>query len=283
MFAAQLKNELWKLAAKQRTYIGFVVFVTAQVLMLLMFRHTRWQNDFERLLGLNGYLAADYLSALTVGLIMLAPQLGLLLPLYVALIGGDMIAKEAEDGTLRMILSRPISRFRLLVVKWLAGIVFTAVLVVALGTISVVFARLTFPWKGLFVFMQDPLSGNRTFGLFEPGEGLALYAVSQIFVAINTTALLSLALMFSCFNMKPATATILTLSCVFVSTVLEHIPFFERYQRWFITYHLASWTWVFQKPTSWPQIMQSEIVLAAVAVSAFLVGAAGFHSRDIKS
>ena len=283
MFAAQLKNELWKLAAKKRTYIGFVVFVTAQVLMLLMFRHTRWQNDFERLLGLNGYLAADYLSALTVGLIMLAPQLGLLLPLYVALIGGDMIAKEAEDGTLRMILSRPISRFRLLVVKWMAGIVFTAVLVVALGTISVVFARLTFPWKGLFVFMQDPLSGNRTFGLFEPGEGLALYAVSQIFVAINTTALLSLALMFSCFNMKPAAATILALSYLFMSMVLEHIPFFEAYQDWFITHHFASWLLLFQSPTPWAQIIQSEIILLATSATAFVIGALAFQVRDIKS
>ena len=53
----------------------------------------------------------------------------LLMPLYTGLIGGDLMAKEAEDGTLRMILSRPISRFRLLLVKWLAGLCFSAVLV----------------------------------------------------------------------------------------------------------------------------------------------------------
>src|SRR5271155_1789201 len=104
MFGAQLKNELLKLAGKKRTYIGFGVFVAAQVAMLIMFKNTRWQNDFERLLGQNGYLASEYISALTVGLIMLLPQLSLLLPLYVTLIGGDLVAKEAEDGTLRMIL-----------------------------------------------------------------------------------------------------------------------------------------------------------------------------------
>ncbi len=95
--------------------------------------------------------------------------------------------------------------------------------------------------------------------------------------------MLTLALMFSCFNMKPATATILSLSCLFASTVVEHIPFFDRYQNWFITHHLQSWVWVFQKPTPWPQIMQSEIILAAITATAFLVGAIGFQLRDIKS
>ena len=69
----------------------------------------------------NGYLAQEYVSALTVAVIMLIPQILLLMPLYAALVGGDLVAKEVEDGTLRMILSRPISRFRLLFVKWVAG------------------------------------------------------------------------------------------------------------------------------------------------------------------
>ena len=72
---------------------------------------------------------------------MLIPQVALLMPLYAALVGGDMVAKEAEDGTLRMILSRPISRFRLLFVKWLAGVIFAALLVVVLGGTALGLAR----------------------------------------------------------------------------------------------------------------------------------------------
>ena len=112
----QLQNELWKLFGKKRTYIGFGAFVLVQTVMLLMFKFTRWQSHFERLLSGNGYLATEYVSALSVAVVMLTPQILLLLPLYVALVGGDLVAKEAEDGTLRMILSRPISRLRLLLV-----------------------------------------------------------------------------------------------------------------------------------------------------------------------
>src|SRR5512136_2900933 len=133
IFYRQLKNELWKLFGKKRTYIGFGAFLLSQNAMLLAFRFTHWQREVERTLAGNGYLASEYVSALTVALVMLIPQILLLMPLYTSLVGGDLVAKEAEDGTLRMILSRPITRFRLLFVKWLAGVVFSAVLAMALG------------------------------------------------------------------------------------------------------------------------------------------------------
>src|SRR5512136_2028217 len=129
MFYRHLSNELWKLFGKKRTYIGFGACLLSQNAMLLAFRFTHWRQEVERTLAGNGYIAEEYISALTVALVMLIPQILLLMPLYTALVGGDLVAKEAEDGTLRMILSRPISRFRLLLVKWLAGVLFSITLV----------------------------------------------------------------------------------------------------------------------------------------------------------
>lgn len=279
MFFAQLKNELRKLFGKKRTYIGFGAFVLVQTVMLLMFKFTRWQGQFEKMLAGNGYFAADYISALTVALVMLTPQILLLLPLYVALVGGDLVAKEAEDGTLRMILSRPISRVRLLFVKWLAGIIFSALLVIVLGVVALGFARLLFPWQGMFVFA--PML--QTFSVFEAGDGLKFYLFSLLFVIANAVAQLSVAFMFSCFNIKPAAATILSLSYLFMNMVLENIPFFKTYQNWFITHHFDCWLLVFQNPTPWPQILQSEITLLAISATAFVIGAIAFQLRDIKS
>src|SRR5215475_13467370 len=153
MFYRHLTSELWKLFGKKRTYIGFGAFLIAQNVTLLFFRFSRWQQNFARNLEGNGYLVSEYISALTVALIMLLPQVILLMPLYAALVGGDLVAKEAEDGTLRMILSRPISRLRLLRSKWLAGVVFAALLVLILGFTALLFARIWFPWRSMFVFM----------------------------------------------------------------------------------------------------------------------------------
>ncbi len=278
MFLAQLKNELWKLFGKKRTYIGFGAFLLAQTLMLLAFKFTRWQSDFERLLSGNGYLAAEFISVLTVSVVMLIPQIMLLMPLYATLVGGDLVAKEAEDGTLRMILSRPISRLRLLLVKWSAGIIFAVVLVLALGLTALGFASLLFPWKGMFVFVP-----GQAFSVLSAGEGLTGFAFAHLFLAANASVMVSVAFRFSCFNMKPAAATILALSFLFVSMVMENIPFFDRYDNWFITHHFKCWLLIFRDPATWSQICQSEIILAAVSATAFVIGAMAFQVRDIKS
>lgn len=278
MFYRHFRNELWKLFGKKRTYIGFGAFVVVQTGMLLLFRFGRVRADMERLLAGNGYLAQEYISALTVAVIMLFPQVALLMPLYAALVGGDLVAKEAEDGTLRMILSRPISRFRLLLMKWLAGAMFGALLVLVLGGTALCLARIWFPWKGMFVWLPE---GG--FNVLSPATGFKLFLWSLAFMAVNASVAVGLAFMFSCFNMKPAAATILALSILFASFVLENIPFFEHYKEWFPTYHFHAWIRIYSQPTPWDTVGQNLCILFALNLTAFLVGAAAFQARDIKS
>jgi ABC-2 type transport system permease protein len=278
MFYAHLRNELWKLFGKKRTYIGFGAFILAQTGMLIMFRFGKVRAEVERTLAGNGYLASEYISALTVAIIMLIPQVALLMPLYASLVGGDLVAKEAEDGTLRMILSRPISRLRLLWVKWLAGVIFGMALVGVLGGTALGLARVWFHWGGMFV--SFPGIG---FNVLSAGTGLKLFIWSIGFMAVNASVALGIAFMFSCFNMKPAAATILALSVLFVSIVLENIPFFEPYKDWFPTYHFHNWIRIYAQPTPWPQVLGSLSVLMAVNLTTFLIGAAAFQARDIKS
>jgi hypothetical protein len=83
--------------------------------------------------------------------------------------------------------------------------------------------------------------------------------------------------------MKPAAATILALSFLFLNVVMESIPFFDRYQQWFLPYHFRSWLWVFSKPTPWEQLAQSQFILAAFSLTVFMLGSAVFQVRDIKS
>jgi ABC-2 type transport system permease protein len=280
MFLPQLRNELWKLFGKKRTYIGFGAFLVAQNAMLLAFHYSHWQEQTARLLQGNGYLAEAYLGALTVAVIMLIPQILLLMPLYTCLVGGDMVAKEVEDGTMRMILCRPVLRLRLLSVKWVAGVIFCALLVGALGVMAVVFARIWFPWRGLFVFVPGPV---HVFAVMPALEGLQHYAAAHAILALNACTMFSVAFMFSCFNMKPAAATVLALSYLLVNIVMENMPFFEEYKEFALTYHFKCWLLVFNQPLNWPRLMESICVIAAGNVTAFLVGAMGFHVRDIKS
>lgn len=279
MFARQLRNELWKLFGKKRTYIGFVMFLLAQNVIALVFKFTRASRPMQHMLESAGHLASEYISALTVATIMLVPVAAFLLPLYVALVGGDLVAKEAEDGTLRMILSRPISRARLLAIKWLAGAVFSVALCATLGAFGLGFASFYFPWGGLFVWMPE----QNLFSVFAADTGLNRYLLAHAMLVSEAASIMALAFMFSCFNVKPAAATILGLSVVFVSFILEHIPYFAEYRDWFFTYHLHLWQLAFAERVPWWRVGQSLSLLLGFNATFFVVGLAVFHARDIKT
>jgi len=278
MLYLQLRNELWKLFGKMRTYIGFGAFLGAQVTIVLVFRYSHASRDMVRQLENNGYPADQFISSLTIATVMLFPIAYVLLPLYTSLVGGDLVAKEAEDGTLRMMLSRPISRVRLLLIKWLAGAVFSALLVLALGVMGILFASFCFKRGGLFVFVPGEL-----FGVFDWNEGLQRYAVAHAMLAVKAITVTGLGFMFSCFNVKPAAATILSLSFVFVNFVLMQIPFFRDLQHWFLTYHLNIWQNMFSQPIPWWRIGESVSVLLGFNLTFLVVGCTAFQVRDIKS
>jgi len=133
------------------------------------------------------------------------------------------------------------------------------------------------------MFIPGQTQTDLVFSLFPANEGLGRYAFSHLFMVVNAIAMLSVAFMFLSFNMKPAAATILALSFLFVNMVMQHIPFFEDYRNWFITHHFECWFLVFQQPTPWARVFESESILVGVCTTAFVIGCTMFYVRDIKS
>jgi len=280
MFYYQLRNELWKLFSKKRTYIGFAMCLLAEAVILLLFRYTHGpRRDMVHRLELMGYASDKFITNLTMATTVLVPVAFVLLPLYVSLVGGDLMAKEAEDGTLRMILARPISRLRLVTAKWVAGAIFSVLLVLVLAGFGIAFSSIFFPSGGLFALL--PMDG--IFALFGAGEGWQRYTAATLVLSIKAITIMGLAWMFSCCNVKPAAATILALSFVLISRIIQEIPYFHDWQYWFITYHLDLWMKMFQQPVPLSDLAQSLSILIGFNLTFFIVGGCIFQVRDIKS
>jgi ABC-2 type transport system permease protein len=280
MFFHQLKNELWKLFGKKRTYMGFAILVCTQLLIVGLLRcspaaHRGLIHSLER----GGLDAAHYASMLTVATLM-ALLLGYsLLPLFVALVGGDLVGKEAEDGTLRLVLSRPVSRGQLLLLKWLSGVVFSFLLVTALAAGGLVFAGAGFAvHSGLFAQLPDQAPSRLPFS-----DGLQRFLLAHVFMLFKAVTIMSLALMFSCCNLKPAAASILALSLVTTDRILMELPFFHELKNYFLGHYLNCWQLLFVDPIPWWQIGQSVSLLAGLSVTFLIIGAFIFQVRDIKS
>lgn len=279
LFAYQLRNELLKLFARKRTYIGFGAFLLVEGIVLFLLNLPKPKAAFRRMIEDNGYAFERYFSGLTLGMMMLMWTTFLLGALYLALVGGDVVAKEVEDGTLRMMLCRPIARARLLGLKYLACGAYTFALVIFVGLSALGTGILFKGLGGLFVFA--PL--ERIFALHELGPGLGRYGAALPLLALCLLTVTSLAFLFSCLNVKPAAATILTLSLFFFDSIFRNVPYFESLRPYFLTTHMAAWMRVLEPAIAWRVMAVDYAYLLAIDATLFLVAAAIFERRDFKA
>lgn len=280
LFFLQFAGECQKLFARKRTYIGFGIFFLVEIALVLLLQLPRNRRFIIKTLSANGYGDAEfYFSGLTLGFFVLIFAVMLIGSLYLALVAGDIVSKEVEDGTMRMMLCRPISRFRLLLVKYLACILYTIVLTI-FAAVSALLVGLFYRGPG-GLFAVGPDQG--VFALYPFAEGLQRYALSIPLLAFSLVTVTSIGFVFSCLRMKPSTATIVTMSIFMVDWILFHIPFFEGIKTYFLFYKMSHWVLVYDYVYSWAMLAENYVQLAAVQLTLFVLGWLAIEFRDFKN
>jgi hypothetical protein len=178
LFFRQWQGELLKLFARRRTYIGFGAFLALEVAILIIFRLKGVERVFERMISRQGMAFEQYYSALTLAFMIMGISVVLLGAIYLALVAGDIVAKEGEDGHYRLLLVRPISRARMLLIKYLTCIGYTFALVQFITWSSFALGLILKGWGGGF-FVMAPEIGLLSF--YEWGFGLQRFAIASPF------------------------------------------------------------------------------------------------------
>lgn len=279
LFLLQLLGELRKLFARKRTYIGFAAFFAVEVLVLILLQLPRVQRPLHHMITRLGYEVEEYFSGLTLAFLMLKWTILFLGALYLALVAGDVVAKEVEEGTMRMMLCRPVSRVRLLAVKFLACGIYTFSLIFFIGLTALAVGLLRQGVGGLFVIAPE----EGLVALYEFGPGLLRFLAALPLLSLSLLTVTSLGFFLSCCDMKPAAATIVTLSVFFVDLIFRGIPYFESIRHWFLSAHMSTWMNVFQPHVPTLQMVQDYAYLLGVSATFVIAGIAVFQGRDFKS
>jgi ABC-2 type transport system permease protein len=160
------------------------------------------------------------------------------MPLLVALIAGDTIAGEANMGTLRLSLTKPVSRTRFMLVKFLASTVYTVVLLIFLAVLALFGSMLIFGTNDLVVLRSsgiEQIAGQ---------DVLWRYVAAFIYAAIALTTVSALAFLLSIFAENSIGPIIATMSIVIVFTILSemNIPMYDKALKpYLFTTHMVAW------------------------------------------
>ncbi len=275
-----LRIELYKIFRKPRTYISFatVTAITALVQVALIANGQEF-SDFI-LQGVNAQF--DLTGKILNGYFVTYLILGLLLvhvPLLVALVAGDAVAGEATAGTLRLLLTKPISRAQLIIGKYLATVVYSIALLVWLAIAGLLVSLILFGEGDLIIAKSYEVV------VLLRDDVLWRYVCAFGFAALAMMAVAALSVFLSVLSSNAIGPIVGTMGVVIVLTIISNLdlPVFSAIKPALLTTHMLGWKGFFSDPVPYAAIGKSAAVLGAYIVG--LVGAAIFifNRKDIQS
>ncbi|GAC1448431.1 MAG: hypothetical protein NVSMB7_09870 [Chitinophagaceae bacterium] len=243
-----LQIELFKIFRKSRTYISFGA-IAAMVIIVQIALKFDGQSYIEFLLGsLKETLDIPYATILN-GYFVCFIILNLLLihiPLLIALVAGDEVAGEANMGTLRLLASKPVSRTELMLAKFFATVIYTALLLAWMAFLSLALSILLFGTNDLIVARSNALE------IINRDDVMWRYLAAFAYATIALTTVAALAFLLSVFAENSIGPIVSTISIVIVFTILSEmqIPLYDRTVKpYLFTSHMLGWKGFFYLKT----------------------------------
>jgi len=208
----------------------------------------------------------------------LAIVLPLFLPVAVAVVAGDTIAGEAQGGTLRYLLIRPVGRTRLLVAKLVSVFAFVGVAVVVVAGTGYVVGRLLLGNQPL---SEAVTSVSGTTLTAEQIAGRTALAIG--YVAFSMLGVAAVALFLSTVTDSALSATMGALAILIGSSLLLTIDASRALQPYLPTRYWLSFIDLFRDPILWRNVLRG-VALQGVYVAVLLGAAwANFTTKDVTS
>ncbi|CAA9413629.1 ABC transporter permease [uncultured Nocardioides sp.] len=265
--------ELHQLLRSRRTWVTILMIDSLPTLVAVLLGVTE--------VGPRPGTGPAFLSAvLTDGTLFPLAAIAIVLPLFmpiaVSIVAGESIAGEAQQGTLRYLLVRPVARTRLLVAKLVSVMVFV------LLTLAVVAA--TAYVTGTLLLGDAPVAATTTVsGTTLTQQELILRTLLALaYAMLSMFGVASIALCLSTFVDAPLGAALGTLAVLVASTLLLTLDAADSIAPYLLTRYWLAFVDLFRDPILWRDVVRGAL-LQVVYVAVFLgIAWANFATKDVK-
>jgi ABC-2 type transport system permease protein len=194
-------------------------------------------------------------------------------------VAGDMVAGEANMGTLRLLVTRPVSRTAIMLSKFFAAVVYTILLLTFMAVLGLGLSVLIFGTSDLVVFKSEMIV------LIDRNDVLWRYLAAYGFAALSMITVASLAFLLSVFAENSIGPIIGAMSVVIVCTILTtmDIPFFNAFKPYLFTNHMLNWKGFLDRPVDIREVLKSVLVLLGHIVLFVSLAIFVFRRKDILS
>jgi len=280
MLLKNIYNEFIKILAKPRSYIGIGALTLLICIILFAMKADGSSfisfvtSSFEQTLSFNGTILNGNLIAF-----IILQMLIVHIPLLVALVTGDLISGEAAMGTVRMLATKPISRTKIVISKFVAGAVYTFILTLWLIFLSLFVSKFIFGSGDLIVLNSEGLV------ILKEQDILWRYGLSFMVAFLSLLTVSSVSICFSAFAENSIGPIVSTMAVIILFTIIGsmEVSVFQNIKPFLFTTHMASWRSFFEDPVPYSKIFNSIIILVVHNVLLVSIAIIKFNKKDITS
>jgi ABC-2 type transport system permease protein len=280
MWRNSLYNELIKITARPRSFLG----VAAITLIIVLIEVAMKMDGLSYIqfitapIEQNLIIEGNILNGNLMTFIILQMLL-IHIPLLVAFITGDLISGEAAMGTLRILLTKPVSRANIYWSKYIAGALYTIILLIWIAILAWGGGHLLFGTGDLIILNSDGIVILQAHDVF----WRLCAALLQATLALLTISTLSI--FFSCFADNSIGPIVSTMGVVILFTLVGSldVPIFTYIRPLLFTTHMAAWRLWFNDPVPLADIAFSSMVLVLHIIILSGLGLWKFNRKDILS
>lgn len=266
MIAVEIKRQ----AKRRRTLYSFLALLAIPTIVMVALLLNEPENDG----GTTFLVDVASASALNFALFMLLAVSQFLVVVVVALFAGDAIASEAQWGSLRYLLTRPIARARLLRTKLIVAWLYAVAAVVFIPLVSVAMGTVAFGWSAV----QTPLAG--ALGV---NTGLSRLALGTGYVVATMAVVVALAFWFSTMTDAPLSAVGGAVVFVVISQILDQVSSLGSIRNGLPTHYWIEWLDLLRDPVDASGMTTGLLQMVPWVVVPLALAFRRFSRKDILS
>ncbi|MFC0533560.1 ABC transporter permease [Phytohabitans kaempferiae] len=260
-------------ASRRRTQLALGFMVLLPLIVLIAFQFDSGDDDngggeFASLIdlattgGLNFTLFTLFVSA------------GFLLTVVVALFCGDTVASEASWGSLRYLLAVPVPRARLLAVKLVVALAYSAIALLLLAGTALLVGTLRYGWSPLRSTVAAEIPA---------GEGLLRLLGILGYLAVGLLVVAGLAFLLSVLTDAPLGAVGGAVLLFILSSILDQITALGSLRSFLPTHYSNAWLGLLSTPAQSDDIVKGCISAVAYATLFWSLAFWRFTRKDVVS